>query len=100
MKRLLLMTGMLALVAAGCATHDRYDNRPVGGVGDDTDTIRGVSAGFDRVNTGTETARGGTDLGVASPGDQQQREPVDPRYQPILPPDYTYPGPGPHYRRY
>lgn len=75
------MTGMLALLT-GCATYDRYDE-PVGGVGSDTDTIRGVSAGFDRVNTGTETARGVSDLGIASPGDQQQREPIDPRYQPV-----------------
>lgn len=101
MKRLLFMTGMLALVVSGCATYERDS---VGGtgpgadviVGEDTDTIRGLSAGNDRINTGTETARGLSDLGAASPGDAQQREPIDPRYQRVVPwTDGYY---GPNYR--
>jgi hypothetical protein len=98
MKRLLLMTGMLALLA-GCATY--HDNEPAyaGGVGSDSDVIRGVSPGNDRVNTGTETARGVADLGAASLGDQLQREPVDPRDQWVVPSGSgSYPGP--YYRRY
>jgi hypothetical protein len=92
MKRLLLMAGALALLA-GCATQNR--NEPgyvrnvngIGGVGSNSDTIHGENASFDRINTGTETGRGVADLGVASPGDQRQREPYDPRRTVIVPVD-------------
>jgi hypothetical protein len=92
MKRLLLMVGALALLA-GCTTYDRNepgyvrDVSGVGGVGSDSDIIRGQDPGFDRINTGTETPRGVPDLGAASPGDQRQREPIDPRRDYVVPLD-------------
>ncbi|MDB6032815.1 MAG: hypothetical protein JWM16_3153 [Verrucomicrobiales bacterium] len=92
MKQLLLMAGAMALLA-GCSTYNRnepgyaHDVRGVGGVSSDSDIIRGEDAGFDRLNTGTETGRGTTDLGVASPGDQRQREPIDPRRATVVPYD-------------
>jgi hypothetical protein len=86
------MAGALVLLA-GCTTYDR--NEPgyarnvsgIGGAGSDSDLIRGRGNGFDWLNTGTETARGVGDLGVASPGDQRQREPIDPRRDSVVPLD-------------
>jgi hypothetical protein len=92
MKRLLLMAGALALLA-GCSTYNRnepgyvHDVSGVGGVGADSGTIHGQDPGFDRLDTGTETGRGTSDLGVASPGDQRQREPFDPRRATVVPYD-------------
>ena len=90
MKYILTLAAVAALVA-GCASQggtgtgsSTADNQTaMVGVqqtgGTDTPSLPFLSPGNDRNDTGTTSGTGVSDLGAASPSDQQQREPYDPR---------------------
>ena len=91
MKHFLTLAALVGLLA-GCAsqggtgpgTETTYyrttsDMGPGPGPGTDTPLLPFQSPGNDRTDTGTSSGRGVPDLGAASPADQQQREPYDPR---------------------
>jgi len=89
MKHFLTLAALVGLLA-GCAsqggtgpgtetTYYRTSSYMGPGPGTDTPLLPFQSPGNDRTDTGTSSGRGVPDLGAASPADQQQREPYDPR---------------------
>jgi hypothetical protein len=90
MKQMLTLAALVGLLA-GCASQGgtgagsetTYYRTTSDGLapspGTDTPLLPFQSPGNDRNDTGTSSGRGVSDLGAASPGDQQQREPYDPR---------------------
>jgi len=91
MKYILSLAAAAALLA-GCAsqggtgtgstsTGDANSGMTMAPPGDGPGTpeLPFASPGNDRNDTGTTSGTGVSDLGAASPSDQQQREPYDPR---------------------
>jgi hypothetical protein len=88
MKRIFALAAIAALFA-GCASQGGMGGTanpsettaavdPTPGV--DTTLLHFRSPGNDRNDTGTSSGTGVSDLGAASPSDQLQREPYDPRW--------------------